>query len=122
MLFGDISIWKLLVLGLIAFFVFGPDRLPELARDAGRMLRQLRKMASDAKSGLKDQFPEAEALENIDLTLLNPKAFVRKHLFEDDPMDTAVAETPRPAPAPAPAPATPRLREGERAPFDPDAT
>ncbi len=31
----DLSMWKLLVLGLIALVVFGPDRLPEIARDAG---------------------------------------------------------------------------------------
>jgi sec-independent protein translocase protein TatB len=117
MFFGDVSIWKFLVLGLVAFFVFGPDRLPELARDAGRMLRQLRRMASEAKSGLKEQLgPEAAMLDNIDLTMLNPKAFVRKHLLEDDDFDVT------PAAKPEPAPAVQRLREGERAPFDPDAT
>ena len=44
----DLSVWKLLVLGIIGLVVFGPDRLPQLARDAGRTVRQLRKMAQAA--------------------------------------------------------------------------
>ena len=43
----DLSMWKLLVLGLIAVVVFGPDRLPEIARDAARTLRQLRSDGAD---------------------------------------------------------------------------
>ncbi len=119
----DLSIWKVMVVGLVAAIVFGPDKLPQLAKDAGRTLRQLRVMLKDARSGLEDQLgPE---IASMDLTMLNPKTFVRRHLLEDDPLGlqafddratpAAVAQSPAP-------PAATALREGEPAPYDVDAT
>jgi sec-independent protein translocase protein TatB len=78
----DLSMWKLIALGLIAMVVFGPEKLPEIARDAGRMLRQLRGMAQNARSELQTEL--GDTLGEFDLSELNPKTFVRKHLFEDD--------------------------------------
>jgi sec-independent protein translocase protein TatB len=37
---------KLLVVGLIAFLVLGPDRLPATARSLGRFVAELRRMSS----------------------------------------------------------------------------
>jgi sec-independent protein translocase protein TatB len=77
----DLSIWKLLVLGIIGLAVFGPDRLPELARDAGRTLRQLRKMAQAARTELRSEL--GDTVGDFDFADLNPRAFVRKHLLDD---------------------------------------
>ena len=33
---------EFLVIGVVALLVFGPDRLPDFARQAGRMVRQVR--------------------------------------------------------------------------------
>ena len=46
----DLSFLKLLVLGVIALIVFGPDQLPKYAAQAGRALRELRRMADGAKT------------------------------------------------------------------------
>jgi sec-independent protein translocase protein TatB len=79
--FLDLNFTKLLVLGVIALLVFGPDRLPAIAAQAGRALRELRRMAEGAKSELQENLgPE---FSNFDFTDLNPKQFVRKHLIED---------------------------------------
>jgi sec-independent protein translocase protein TatB len=79
--FLDLSFTKLLILAVIALVVFGPDRLPGLATQAGRMLRELRRMADGARSELQDQLgPE---FSQFDLNDLNPKHFVRKHLLDD---------------------------------------
>jgi sec-independent protein translocase protein TatB len=77
----DLSIWKLLVLGMIGLAVFGPDRLPQLARDAGRTLRQLRKMAQAARTELRSEL--GDTVGDFDFADLNPRAFVRKHLLDD---------------------------------------
>ena len=114
----DLSIPKLLVLAVIALVIFGPHELPKIASQAGRALRDLRKIAEGAKNDLREGLgPEFADFEIEDL---NPKRFVQKHLFEDVNGDT----DPRSAAA---APAQPRangtlLAPGERPPFDPDAT
>jgi sec-independent protein translocase protein TatB len=119
----DLSMWKLAALGVIAMLVFGPEKLPEMARDAGRMLRQLRGMAQAAKAELQTEI--GDTLGEFDISELNPKAFVRKHLFEDDdilgsptPAPAAAAWTPPTAAAAAPV----ALEFGVPAPYDLDAT
>jgi sec-independent protein translocase protein TatB len=77
----DLSMWKLMVLGVIALVVFGPDRLPQLARDAGRTLRQLREMAQTARTELKSEL--GDTVGDFDFSDLNPRTFVRKHLLDD---------------------------------------
>ena len=74
---GEIA--TLLVIGL---FVFGPDKLPRVARDAGRMLRQLRELANGLQQDIRQELGPDFA--DVDLRDLHPKAFVRKHLLEDD--------------------------------------
>ena len=41
----DIGFGELLVLGVLALFVFGPERLPKVAAQAARALRDARTMA-----------------------------------------------------------------------------
>ena len=78
----DLSFTKLLVLAVIALVVFGPNELPKLAAQAGRALRDLRRIAEGAKADLKEGLgPE---FENFDFEDLNPRRFVQKHLLEED--------------------------------------
>lgn len=84
----DLSITKLLVLAVIALVVFGPNELPKIAAQAGRALRDLRRIAEGAKADLRDGLgPE---FQDFDFDDLNPRRFVQKHLLDD----------PDPAPAP----------------------
>jgi sec-independent protein translocase protein TatB len=77
----DLDLPKLLFLGVVALIVFGPERLPAMAAQAGRALRELRKMAEGAKSELQENLgPE---FSQFDLADINPKHFVRKHLLDD---------------------------------------
>ena len=47
LLFLDISGGELLVIMLVEFLVFGPDKMPEMARKAGRFMNQLKKASND---------------------------------------------------------------------------
>ena len=77
----DLSITKILVLAVIALIVFGPNELPKVASQAGRMLRDLRRIAEGAKADLREGLgPE---FQDFDFDDLNPKTFVRKHLFDE---------------------------------------
>jgi sec-independent protein translocase protein TatB len=78
----DLSIEKILVLLVIAVVIFGPNELPKLAQQAGRAIRDLRRLADAATRDLKENLgPE---FEDFDVTSLNPKTFVRKHLINDE--------------------------------------
>ena len=113
----DLSIPKLLVLAVIALVVFGPNELPKIASQAGRALRDLRKIAEGAKNDLREGLgPEFAEFEIEDL---NPKRFVQKHFLDDLNGDSAkaAAQSPRQTRANGTL-----LAPGERPPFDPDAT
>jgi sec-independent protein translocase protein TatB len=111
----DLSIPKLFVLAVIALVIFGPKELPKIASQAGRALRDLRKIAEGAKNDLREGLgPEFADFEIEDL---NPKRFVQKHLFDDVNGDLARPRAPRP-----PRADQTLLAPGERPPYDPDAT
>lgn len=76
---------ELLVLAVVGLIVLGPDRLPGLARDAARMLRQLREMATGARQQLRDELgPE---FADVDLRSLDPRTAVQRAVFGDDVPD-----------------------------------
>ena len=78
----DLSFPKIAVLIVIALVVFGPDQLPKMAAQAGRALRDVRRLAEGARADLQQHLgPE---FTDFDLNDLNPKHFVRKHLLEED--------------------------------------
>lgn len=81
-----ISPWEFAAIAVIALLIFGPDKLPKLAADAGRLLREIRRLATGAKRDLQDSIgPE---LGDLNLSDLNPATFVKKNLL--DPVDEEV--------------------------------
>jgi sec-independent protein translocase protein TatB len=118
----DLSIGKLLVLAVLALVIFGPDQLPKMAGQAGRALRDLRRIAENAKSDLQEGLgPE---FRDFDINDLNPKHFVRKHLLDDAGNGNGNGNGATAAYAAAPLPETggPRLEPGEHPPYDSEAT
>jgi sec-independent protein translocase protein TatB len=108
----DVGLTELAVIAFVAVFVFGPDRLPELARQAGQFLRKARQFANAARDEIREELgPEYSDLELRDL---DPRTIVRKHVLEA--MESAEED------------ARPRRRglrplaEGETPPYDVDAT
>lgn len=68
------------VIALVAVLVFGPDKLPEFARQAGRFLHRLKVFATGARDELRAELgPEFKDLELRDL---DPRTIVRKHIVE----------------------------------------
>jgi len=118
----DLSLPKLLVLGVLALLIFGPDQLPKFAAQAGRAIRELRRLAEGAQADLRENLgPE---FSDFDIADLHPKNFVRKHLLDDVNEDaaTATAAGAPYSPSPYPASAEKTLTPGERPPYDIDAT
>ena len=95
----DISGLEFLALAALALIVFGPDKLPKVAADVARTLRQLRRMALDAREDVRRELgPELDGLEldGVPLAELNPRKLVRKHVLTDldDPEAAEPAEPP----------------------------
>ncbi|HEY6274890.1 MAG TPA: sec-independent translocase [Streptosporangiaceae bacterium] len=111
----DLNFSKLLVLAVIAVVIFGPDQLPKIATQAGRALRELRRLADGAREDLREGLgPE---FSDFDLADLHPRNLVRKHLL--DGLDGVMGEQESLATVMESAPA---LAPGESPPYDPEAT
>ncbi|HVU60142.1 MAG TPA: sec-independent translocase [Mycobacteriales bacterium] len=81
---SNVGLPEVLLLAVIGLLVFGPERLPKAAADAGRLLRQLRQLrqlAHNAKAELASELgPE---LADLDLESLHPRRLVEEHVFKD---------------------------------------
>lgn len=141
----DIGAPEVLVLLVVALFVFGPDRLPTIARQAGRWVHDLRRMVANARRDL-DEHIGVDTAE-LNLRDLDPRSYVRKNVLDGLGLDdeatgrgragpggagdratngTTPARAARTPPSrPAPGSASPAAGGGPAPaspPYDPDAT
>jgi sec-independent protein translocase protein TatB len=73
---------ELLVLAVVGLIVLGPDKLPDLARDAARMIRTLRELATGARQQLREELgPE---FADVDLRSLHPRTAIQRAVLGDD--------------------------------------
>jgi len=83
--FDSIGWGEIVVLALAGLFIFGPDRLPDLAKEAATALRHVRSALRDVRgqvdASLGDELAE---LRNLDLRRYHPKTFLREQLLKDD--------------------------------------
>jgi sec-independent protein translocase protein TatB len=77
----DINAPEFVLLLVLAVILFGPERLPDLARKAARLIRSIRTMASSAQEQLSKEL--GPGFEDMDIRDLNPRTFVQKHLLDD---------------------------------------
>ncbi|QTX04263.1 twin-arginine translocase TatA/TatE family subunit [Agromyces archimandritae] len=130
-MFGGLTFDKLLLIGVIAVFLIGPDRLPHYAAQLGRLVRSLRDLASGAKNRMREEMgPEFDEVDwqQLDPRRYDPRRIIRDALSDADPFaEPGAPSIGRSAQATA-APATASgsrpepLAPGEPAPFDAEAT
>jgi sec-independent protein translocase protein TatB len=108
-MFG-VGLPELAVIAFVAVLVFGPDKLPDLARQAGRMARQVRTFANQARDELRDELGPEYA--DLDLRDLDPRTIVKRHII--DAMNAIDEEEEQTKVIP--------LGQDERPPFDLEAT
>lgn len=84
-MFDSIGWGEIVVLALAALFIFGPDRLPHLAKDAASGLKKLRGAVAGVRGhvneALGEDFPQ---LRELDLGRYNPKTYLRQQLIGED--------------------------------------
>ena len=110
-MFG-VGLAEMAFIAFIAVLVFGPDRLPDLAKQAGQMVRKARQFANAARDELREELgPEYADLELRDL---DPRTIVRKHIIEAMEDAEEDAKPKRKGLRP--------LGDGETPPYDEEAT
>lgn len=72
----DVGPAELAVLAVLAVIIFGPERLPELARKAARVIRFLRGIANNAQESLSKEL-------GTEVDLSNPKQFFKQYLLDE---------------------------------------
>ncbi|MDP9430496.1 MAG: twin-arginine translocase TatA/TatE family subunit [Actinomycetota bacterium] len=120
-MFDSIGWGEIIVLALAALFIFGPDRLPDLAKDAAAGLKKVRSAVTGVRAQVDESLGDDFAkLRDLDLRQYHPKTFIRNQLLADDdapPRATGATAATTVAAAAA------RTREHSAPPpFDPDAT
>jgi sec-independent protein translocase protein TatB len=86
--------WEMVVILVVALLVVGPERLPKLARTTGLWIGKLKRMASNLREELEDEF-EAVELKQI-LTQQQQEINELRGMLNESPLKTPSA---KPAPA-----------------------
>lgn len=101
---------EIAVIVVVALLVFGPEKLPELARQAGGFVRTVRQMADNAKNDIGREM--GSDFKDLNLRDLDPREVVRR----------SIMDTPTSPGTPSPVKETRILRPGEKPPYDSEAT
>lgn len=80
----DVGLPELIVIFVVALLVFGPKRLPELAKSLGKGLGELKRAFQDVKDQVETEFEEAD--KTLDNTLKDDKNSVTDE--KNDSKDT----------------------------------
>lgn len=83
----DINGGELIVLGAVAVVVLGPERLPTYAAQLGKLVREARTFARNAREQVRGEM--GEDFDDIDWQALDPRRYdprriVREALLDDD--------------------------------------
>jgi sec-independent protein translocase protein TatB len=97
----DLSFEKLLVIGVIALFLVGPEQLPLAAKRLGQWVRVARGMVDGAKERMREELGpdfDEEDWKRLDPRQYDPRRIVREALL-GEPAAPTKRRSPRPAAA-----------------------
>jgi sec-independent protein translocase protein TatB len=87
----NVGLGEILAIVLVCLLLFGPDRLPEMARQVGRFLGQLRLTTQDALDQLKEE-ADLKDLNLPDLRVGSLRAQARDYVRELMDVEGQMAE------------------------------
>ncbi len=96
-MFFGLDMEKLLLIGLIAVLIVGPDRLPRYAEALARFTVRVRQWMDSARTRVKDEMgDEFQEIEwrKLDPRQYDPRRIIRDALLEDDTPAKAAPEVP----------------------------
>jgi sec-independent protein translocase protein TatB len=123
----NIQLDKILLIGIIAVLLLGPQRLPVYAQKLADFVKAVRRFADTAKDRMREEM--GPDFDDVDWQKLDPRQYDPRRIIRDALLDSpssgdeaaAAAATVTAAKVRAPAPIVP-LAAGEAAPYDAEAT
>ena len=94
-MFNGLTFDKLIIVGVIAVFLIGPDKLPGYAAQLARLIQRFREFANGAKTKVKEEMGEdfsEEDWRKLDPRQYDPRRIIREALAE--PLTPAVSAVP----------------------------
>ena len=117
-MFNNIGWGEIVIIAVVALFIFGPERLPHVAKDAAEGLKKARRVLTGVREQVNESLGDDLAhLRDLDLRQYHPKTFIRNQLLADDDPPVRTGSTA--------ASTYPTRRSPDRStppPFDSDAT
>jgi sec-independent protein translocase protein TatB len=119
--FNNIGWGEIAFIAIIALFIFGPERLPNVAKEAAEGLKKVRRALTGVREQVNESLGDDLAhLRDLDLRQYHPKTFIRNQLLADDDATPPPVHTGSTASSVY---TTGRSRDlGTPPPFDSDAT
>lgn len=78
LIFESLGTWELLVVGMVALIVFGPRKIPEMARKAGKIMAEFKKVSNDFRTTWEQEVDltedEQSALDFSDRSIAREKS------------------------------------------------
>jgi sec-independent protein translocase protein TatB len=128
-MFFGLTIEKLLLIGVIAALIVGPERMPRYAEGLAHLVTRLRDFLRGAKTRVRDEM--GSDFDDVDWRKLDPRQYdprriIREALLDEPPLPAVkpVSAPPMPAAGAAAAGAAAAARRDPTAPppFDSEAT
>ncbi|MCC4249477.1 twin-arginine translocase TatA/TatE family subunit [Microbacterium testaceum] len=123
-MFFGLTIEKLLLIGVIAALIIGPERLPRYAESLARLTKRAKETMQGAKTRMRDEMgPEFDEVDwrKLDPRQYDPRRIIREALLDDTPTATMRAAGAAALATQAPVD-KPTFVAGEKPPFDDEAT
>lgn len=114
-MFFGLTIEKLLLIGLIAALIVGPERLPRYAESLATFTRRARDWISSAKTRVREEM--GEDFDDVDWRTLDPRQYDPRRIIREALLDDAPVPTVRAAQAGAAIAATGTPQAPVRSPF-----
>ena len=84
---------EIVVLVLAAVFIFGPERLPHLAKDAAAGLSRVRRAMTEARAQVHDTLgPDFDHVRDLDLRQYHPRSMLRRALLDEETAPSGSAD------------------------------
>ena len=84
-MFSSLGWGEIVVVALLALFIFGPERLPTMAKEAAAGLKKAREVITGVRAQVDESLGDDLAhLRDIDLRQYHPRTFIRNQLLGDD--------------------------------------